>query len=69
MQWVMEAHRESANEGVHQQDIAQPVDRVEAGSEANIVTPLIEPKVAPSESEQPLSSSVASSADVAGWPQ
>jgi len=63
VQWVMEARRASVAEGVCQEDVTQPADIVEAGLEA-----LSKPSVTPSEGEQPLSSPVASSADVAGWP-
>ena len=42
--WVMKAHRVSVAEGVCQEDITQPVDGVEVGSEAPS-----EPSVAPSE--------------------
>ena len=38
----------SVTEGVRQEDVTQPVDLVEVGSEA-----LSEPSVAPSEGEQP----------------
>ena len=67
-QWVMEVHRASVAEGVRQEDIIQPVDGVEARSEASVVPPQIEPNVAPSESEQPLSSSITPSADATGQP-
>ena len=50
-------------EGVHQEDITQPMDGVEVRSKA-----LSEPSVAPSEGEQPLSSLVVSSADAVGRP-
>ena len=68
-QWVMEARRASMAEGMRQEDVILLVDGVEAGLEASIVPPPTEPNVAPSESEQPLSSPVAPSADAAGWPQ
>ena len=68
-QWVMDARRASVAKGARPEDVIQPVDGVEPGSEANIVPPPIEPNVAPSEYEQPLSSLVAPSADVAGRPQ
>ena len=67
-QWVMEAHRSSMAECVHQEDVIQPVDGVETRSEASVVPPSTEPNVVPSESEQPLSSSIVSSADVVGRP-
>ena len=37
VQWVMEARRASVAEGVHQEDVIQPADGVEAGSEASII--------------------------------
>ena len=54
----------SVTEGMHQEDVTQPTDGVEVRSEA-----LSEPSVAPSEGEQPLSSSVVSSADATRWPE
>ena len=65
----MEARRASVAEGVRQEDIIQPADGVEAGSEASVVLPPTEPNIALSESEQPLSSLVAPSADAVGRPQ
>ena len=67
--WVMEARRSSMAEGVHQEDVIQPTDGVETGSEASVIPPPTEPNVVPSESEQPLSSLVVSSADAIGRPQ
>ena len=57
-QWVMEARRSGLVEGVCQEDVIQPTDGVETGSD-----------VVPSENEQPLSSSIEPSADATGWPQ
>ena len=68
-QWVMEARRSSVAEGVRQEDVIQPADGVETGSEMSVVPPPTEPNVIPSESEQPLSSSTVTSADAAGRPQ
>jgi len=65
----MEARRASMAEGMRQEDVTQPTDGVVAESEASIVLPPTEPNVVPSESEQPLSLSVAPSADTAGQPQ
>ena len=65
----MEARRASVAEGVHQEDIIQPMDGVEAGSEVSVVPPPTKPNVTPSEDEQPLSSSVTPSADATGRPQ
>ena len=68
VQWVMEARRSSMAEGVRQEDVIQPADGVETGSEASVVPPPTEPNVVPSKSEQPLSSSIVPSADAAGRP-
>ena len=65
VQWVMEARCASTAEGVHQEDVTQPADGVEAGSEASVVLPPTKLNVAPSESEQPLSLSIEPSADAA----
>jgi len=65
----MEAHRASMAEGVRQEDVIQPTDGVETGSEASIDPPPTEPNVVPSESEQPLSTSIVPSADTVGRPQ
>ena len=69
VQWVMEARRSSMAEGVRQEDVIQPTDGVETGSEVSIVPPPTEPNVVPSESEQPLSTSIVPSADTVGRPQ
>jgi len=68
-QWVMEARRSIMAKGVRQEDVIQPVDGVETGSEMSIVPPPTEPNVVPSASEQPLSLSTAPSANAAGRPQ
>ena len=68
-QWVMEARRSSVAEGVCQEDVIQPTDGVETRSEASVVPPPIRPNIVPSESEQPLSSSIVPSADIARRPQ
>ena len=68
-QWVMEARWASIAEGARQEDVAQPADRVEPGSEADVGPPSTEPNVIQPESEQPLSSSTAPTADAAGQPQ
>ena len=46
-QWVMEAHRSSVAEDMHQEDVVQPVEGVETGSEVSIVLPPIKPNVIP----------------------
>ena len=65
-QWVMEARRVSMPEGVCQEDVIQPIDRVETGSEASGVPPPTEPNVVTSGSEQPLCLSTEPSADAVG---
>ena len=52
-QWVMDAHRVNVAEGAHQEDIAQPMDGADPGSEADVALPPTEPSIAPSEGEQP----------------
>ena len=69
MQWVMEARRSSMAEDMRWEDVVQPMEGVETRLEASIVPPPTEPNVAPSESEQPLSSSITPSADATGRPQ
>ena len=49
-QWVMDARRANAAEGMHLEDIVEPTDGVEPGSEPNVVPP---------KDEQPLLSPVA----------
>ena len=68
-QWVMEAHHASAAEGACQKDVAQPVDGVEPGLEANVIPPPTEPNVVQPESEQPQPSPVEPVADAAGLSQ
>ena len=65
----MEADRSSVAKGMRQEDAIQHVKDVETGLEASVFPPLIEPNVIPSESEQPLSSSIVPSADAAERPQ
>jgi len=64
----MEARHVSLVEGVHQEDVIQPMDGVEARSEASVVLPSTEPDIAPSKSEQPLSSSLTPLVDAIGRP-
>ena len=68
-QWVMEAHHSSMAEGVRQEDIIQPTDGVETGSEASVVLPPTKPNVVLAESEQPLSSSTVPPVDAVGRSQ
>ena len=60
----MEAHRANMAEGARQEDVTQPVDGVDVGSEA-----LSEPSIDPLEGEQPLSSPVVSLANATERPQ
>jgi len=64
----MDARRTSIAKGVHLEDVVQPMDGVELGSEANVVPPLTEPNIVSSETEQPLSSPVEPVADAIGKP-
>ena len=52
-QWVMEARHSSVVEGVRQEDVIQPTDGVETGSEARIVPPPTKPNIIPSEMSSP----------------
>ena len=65
----MDARRADMVEGARQEDIAQPMDGMEPGSEVNIAPPPTELSVAQSEDEQPLPSSVESVADATEEPQ
>ena len=67
-QWVMEAHCASVAEGVRQEDVILSMDGVEARSEVSVGPPPTKSNIAPSESEQPLSSPVAPSVDAVEWP-
>ena len=68
-QWVMEAHRSSVAEGVHQEDVIRPMDGMETELGASVIPPPTKPNVVPSASEQPLSSSTVPSVDATGRPQ
>ena len=67
-QWVMEAHHSSVAEDVCQEDVVQPTEGVETGSEASGVPPPTEPNVVTTRSELPSSSSPVPSANVARGP-
>ena len=67
-QWVMKAHRSSVVEDVCQEDVIQPMEGVETGSEVSIVLPPIETNVVPTRSELPSSLSTVPSADAAWRP-
>ena len=54
----MDARHADMAENMRQEDIAEPMDGVEPGSEANITPPPTEPNIAQSEDEQPLPSLV-----------
>ena len=69
VQWVMDVCREYMARSVRQEDVAQPADGAEPGSEVDIAPPSIEPNVVQPGSEQPVPSSVAPTADAAGQPQ
>ena len=58
VQWVMDARRVNMAGSVCQEDVTQPTDGVEPGSEVDVALPPTEPNVAQSEDEQPLPSPV-----------
>ena len=64
----MDAHHADMAGSVHQEDVAQPTDGVEPGSEVDIAPPPTESNVAQSEDEQPLPSPVEPVANVAAEP-
>ena len=66
-QWVMEAHRSSVAEDVLQEDVIQPMEGVETGSEASIIPTIAElSAISPTTTKLPSSSSTIPSVDVAG---
>ena len=67
-QWVMEACRSSKAQEVHREDVIQPMEGVETGSEASVVPPPTKPNVIPTESELPSSSLTVPSGDAAEGP-
>ena len=64
----MDARRADMVGSMRQEDVAQPTDGMEPGSEVDVVPPSAEPNVVPSGSEQPAPSPVAPTADVVGSP-
>ena len=54
----MDARHADMAGSVRQEDVAQPTDGMEPGSEVDVAPPPTEPNVAQSEDEQPLPSSV-----------
>ena len=65
---MMEARHSSMAEEVRREDVVQPVEGVETGSEASVVPPPIEPNIVLTGSELPSSSSTVPSADATGQP-
>ena len=55
-------------EDVCREDVVQPMEGVESGSEVSVIPPPIEPSVVLTGSELPSSSSTVPSADAAGRP-
>ena len=53
-------------EDVRQEDVVQPMEGVETRLEANVIPPLAEPNIVPTESELPSSLSIVPSAIAAG---
>ena len=64
----MDARCANMAEGACQEDVAQPMDGVEPGSEADVAPPPTEPNIAQSEDEQPLPSPIKPVADATGEP-
>ena len=46
-QWVMEARRLSMAKDVRWEDVVQPMEGVETGSEASVIPPPTEPNIVP----------------------
>ena len=67
-QWVMEAHHSSVAEDMRREDVVQPMDGVETGSEVSVVPTPTEPNVVSTTTELPSSSSTIPSADAARGP-
>ena len=65
----MDVHREDMARSVRWEDVAQPMDGMEPGSEVDIAPALTEPNVVSLGSEQPEPSPVALTADAAEPPQ
>ena len=65
-QWVMDVHHEDMARSLCGEDVAQPTDGMEPGSEVDVAPASTEPNVGPPGSEQPAPSSVAPTADAAG---
>ena len=65
-QWVMDVDREDMARSMRREDVAQPADGTEPGSEVDIAPASTEPNVVPPGSEQPAPSSVALTANAAG---
>ena len=69
VQWVMDVRREDMARSMHGEDVAQPTDGTEPGSEVDIAPASTEPNVVPPGSEQPSPSPVAPTTDAAEPPQ
>ena len=59
----MDVYHEDMARSMRGEDVAQPADGMEPGSEVDVAPASIEPNVMPSGSEQPTPSSVAPTAD------
>ena len=64
-QWVMDVRREDMARSMCGEDVAQPVECMEPGSEVDIASASTEPNVVPPRSEPPAPSPVAPTADAA----
>ena len=69
VQWVMDVRREDMARSMCGEDVAQPADGMEPGSEVDIAPASTEPNVIPPGSEQPTPSPIAPTADAAELPQ
>ena len=69
MQWVMDVRHEDMARSMRGEDVAQPADGMEPGSEVDIASALTEPNVLPPGSEQPEPLPVTLTADAAEPPQ
>jgi len=64
-QWVMDVRCEDMARSMRGEDVVQPADGMEPGSEVDVALASIEPNVVPPGSEQPAPSSVVPTADAA----
>ena len=65
-EWVMDVRRQDMARSMRGEDASEPVDSSEPGLGGNVASASIELNVVPPGSEQPMPSSIAPPADVAG---